>query len=148
MSKLVYILIAVAIGAILTPQPPINAEAARRIGGVAAAGLLSLGVSFVMMGLVLLALRFDFNLQGLAQAPWWVWLGGSIGVVFVVGTLWLAPILGVAVLFACVVLGQLVGSAVLDAIGFPGITPRPIDLSRIAGIAIVMLGVWLVQRTG
>ena len=148
MSKLVFILIAIAIGAILTLQPPINAEAARRIGGVAAAGLLSLGVSFVMMGLLVLAFRWEFSLQGLGAAPWWVWLGGSIGVVFVVGTLWLAPILGVAVLFACVVLGQLIGSAVIDAIGFPGITPRPIDFSRIAGIAVVMIGVWLVQRPG
>lgn len=146
MNKMIYLLAAVALGAALALQPAINAEVARRMGSVTAAGVLSIGTSFLILCIVLLIIREEFSFKAVLQAPWWIWIGGIIGAAFVVGSMWLAPLLGVALLFACVVLGQLIGAAVIDMFGITGITPRPIDISRLAGIAVVLFGVWLVQR--
>jgi uncharacterized membrane protein YdcZ (DUF606 family) len=36
--------------------------------------------------------------------------------------------------------------AVLDHFGWLGVAQRPFDLSRLAGLAVVMLGVWLTVK--
>ena len=43
--------------------------------------------------------------------------------------------------------GQLLISIILDHFGAFGIEPRPVSLGRIAGLALVVLGVLLVRRT-
>src|ERR1700693_1312918 len=48
LSKLPYILTAIAIGGVLTIQPGLNAEVARRVASPLGAGLLSIFVSFVL----------------------------------------------------------------------------------------------------
>lgn len=146
MPKLPFILAAIAIGGLLTIQPGLNADVARRVGNPFGAGAMSTFVSFIIVGAIVLFSRQSIAWSAAATMPWYLWLAGSIGVVFVVGTLWLAPILGAAVLFVCVIAGQMMVATLIDIFGFGGYQGQAFDPWRIAGIALVLGGVWIFQR--
>ena len=146
MSKLPYILTAIAIGGVLTIQPGLNAEVARRVANPLGAGLVSSFVSFVVLVALVFGSRQNVGWSALASLPWYLWLAGSIGVCFVVGTLWLAPILGAALLFASIVAGQMLMASVADLTGLAGYQSHGFDPWRIAGFILVLAGVWAFQR--
>ena len=146
MSKLPYILTAVAIGGVLTLQPGLNAEVARRLGNPLGAGLVSIVVSFVLSLAIVLGSRQSVAWGALTSMPWYLWFAGSVGVFFVVGTLWIAPVLGAALLFASIVAGQMLIATVADLTGLAGYQSHGFDPWRIAGIVLVLAGVWAFQR--
>jgi transporter family-2 protein len=146
LPKLPFILVAIAIGGVLTLQPGLNAEVARRVGNPFGAGVISIFVSFAVAVALFLSARQNVTWGAALSMPWYLWLGGTIGVIFVVGTLWLAPILGAAVLFVCMIAGQMIAATLADAIGFGGYQAQAFDPWRIAGIGLVLAGVWIFQR--
>jgi len=42
--------------------------------------------------------------------------------------------------------GQILVASLLDHFGLLGMTPRAIDLQRVIGFGVVMLGVWLTVK--
>jgi transporter family-2 protein len=81
----------------------------------------------------------------LADAPWWVWLGGLCGAFYVVGSVVAAPRLGAATLVALIFAGQAVSSLLVDHFGWVGFDEQPISLGRIAGVLLLAAGVVLVR---
>jgi transporter family-2 protein len=57
-----------------------------------------------------------------------------------------APRLGAATLTMLVVAGQLAMSLALDHFGLVGFAQRPINLTRVAGVALVIAGALLTLR--
>ena len=148
MVNLLHLAAAVGIGACLSLQPPINAVMARTLGSALLASCVSIAISLVFV--VFLWLTWGSGDGDWAQAralPWWVVLGGVIGVVFVAGSVIVTPVVGVALFFACVVAGQLAGSTIADHFGAFGVVPRPIDWGKLFGLALVLAGAALVQRS-
>jgi transporter family-2 protein len=144
--KLPYILAAIVIGGVLTLQPGLNADVARRIGNPFGAGLISIVVSLILLLAIVFGSRQTVGWGNTLSMPWYLWLAGSIGVIFVVGTLWLAPILGAALLFISIVAGQMIMATIAGYTGFGGYAIQPLDPWRFAGIALVLVGVWVFQR--
>jgi transporter family-2 protein len=140
---------ALAIGACLSLQPPINAAMARTLGSPLLAAVVSIAISLaVVIPVWLTAGQGAGDLTQLRALPWWVLLGGVIGVVFVAGSVVVAPVLGIALFFVCVVAGQLLGATLVDHFGAFGVAPKPVDLWKLVGIALVLVGAALVQRSG
>ncbi|MEO8666873.1 MAG: DMT family transporter [Bauldia sp.] len=146
MQKWIYILVAVTIGGTIAIQPGLNAELARRVGSPFGAGVLSVFVSFVLVSAVFLATRSTFSVSGVASMPLYLWLGGSFGVLFVVGTLWLAPALGAGLLFAAIVSGQMIVAFLIDLRGLGGIEAAALNPWRVVGVILVIAGVIAFQR--
>ena len=146
MSKLPYIVTAVAIGGVLTIQPGLNADVARRLANPLGAGLVSTFVSFVLVCAIVFGTGQNVAWSKLPSLPWYLWFGGSIGVMFVVGTLWFAPTLGAALLFASIIAGQMLMATVADVTGLAGYQSHGLDPWRIAGVVLVLAGVWAFQR--
>jgi transporter family-2 protein len=146
LSKLPYILTAIAIGGVLTIQPGLNAEVARRLANPLGAGLVSIFVSFVISLALVLGSRQSIAWGGLATMPWYLWFAGSIGMFFVIGTLWIAPVLGAALLFASIVAGQMIMATIADLTGFGGYDSHGLDPWRVAGVILVLAGVWAFQH--
>jgi transporter family-2 protein len=144
--KFFYILAAVVIGGVLTLQPGLNADVARRLGNPFGAGLISILVSFIVLIAIVFGSRQPVAWSGALTMPWYLWLAGTIGVIFVVGTLWLAPILGATVLFVSIVAGQMIMATISDYTGFGGYASQSPDPWKLAGIALVLAGVWVCQR--
>ena len=78
--------------------------------------------------------------------PWYSWVGGLYGAIFVVAAAWGVPRLGVATTIILMVAGQLLLSVVLDHFGAMGMPKQPISLGRVAGIGLVIAGVLMVRK--
>ena len=143
----IYLLAAGTLGVFVAWQPLMNAVLARATGSAIGASAISILVAF-LGALVLLAVygRGDMSRAALTSVPWWVYLAGLIGTAFVAGGVMIAPVTGALLFVLCVVAGQLFGATLADHFGAVGIQVRPISLERLAGLALVLAGVVLVQR--
>ena len=75
-------------------------------------------------------------------APWWAFLGGPVGVVFIALSSWLITRIGAAQTALLIIAGQMLSGVALDfALGAPG-DPA----ARLAGIALIAAGVALARR--
>jgi transporter family-2 protein len=108
-------------------------------------------VSFLGGTLILIAIcagaRFTWPDKAIAlAAPWWVWFGGVFGIVYLSASIYLSPRLGVTLFLTLVVTGQLVGALWLDHYGWLGAEVKELNVGRIAGVAMVLVGLILVAR--
>lgn len=137
--------LAVLIGTLLPLQALINAALGRQTFGPVFASLASFAVGTGVLALWWLASRPAFEATALAKVPWWAWTGGAIGALYVAAATLLIPRMGAAALICLVVFGQLMGSLLLDHFGVLH-ARQPIDLLRIVGAVLVVLGALLVVR--
>lgn len=145
--KTTALLWAVVIGALTPIQVGINAK----LHGLLAHPMLAVTVNMVVgalcVGLLVAVMRVPLPSAGaLAALPWWGWLGGVIGAVFVASTLLLGPKLGAAALLALIVAGQMFASMALDHFGVLGFPLNPISFWRTLGAVLLVMGVVLIVR--
>lgn len=146
-SILLLAVCACVVGGMLTAlQAPTNALLARPFNSPVNAAFVSFVVGTAVLLVAVVALRAAPDWTGVRALPWYAWLGGAYGAVFVVAAAFAAPRLGIASTITLMVAGQLVAGVVVDHFGGFGIAPRPVNLSRLLGVALVFAGVVLVRR--
>ncbi len=127
-------------------QAGINARLAQILGSPIRASFVSFLVGTIALLLVALFVFKPLPSTGrLGGAPWWVWIGGLLGAVYVVVSVVSAPKIGAATLFATLVAGQAIVSVIVDEFGWVGFEERPVSLGRIAGVVLLLGGVGLVR---
>ena len=140
-------LITAVIGGLLALQVGLNAVMRSHTGTALSAALINFLVGSVALTAVLFASRMPLPTGAqLAGAPWWAWLAGLGGAVYVASSAVLGPMIGGAAFLACVVAGQMAGSLLLDHYGWIGFPERPLTTARMIGAALVVLGVVLLAR--
>jgi len=82
----------------------------------------------------------------ISSVPWWAWLGGIMGAFYVAISTVVASQLGTAALLGLGLLGQLILALAADHYGWMGLPEHPITLTRLAGVALLGAGVWLITR--
>ena len=97
------------------------------------------GTAFLLLLLVLRSAFTDHSIMNFTSGPWWVFLGGSIGVIYIAFTALAVQYLGVLEFTLFSVGGMLVGSLLLDLL-LP-IQGTQISPYLIAGIFLTYLGV-------
>lgn len=148
MGNVFYMGAAIAIGACLSVQPPVNAVMARTLGSPLLAACISIAISLIFIVLVWLTWgKGAGDLTQVRTLPWWILIGGVVGAVFVAGGVMFAPILGVALFFVCVVAGQLLGSTLADHFGVFGLQVKPVNMMKLLGLGLVLAGAVLVQNS-
>ena len=140
------ILLVLFAGAMIALQAPPNVMLARAGGSPVLAALISFSVGTA----TLLAVWFaSGNRPGLAPfgaLPWYAWLGGAYGAVYVAVAAYAAPRIGLASLITIGIAGQIIAALWLDHIGALGLPQAPISLARVGGALLVIAGVVLVRR--
>lgn len=145
MPVLLPFLFAMAAGLCVAVQSPSNAMLARSTGSVWFASLISFTGGLTM--LVAIWALFDRTpLAAVRQAPPWAWIGGLYGVVFVAAVAYATPRLGLAVTLTVTLAAQLTMAITLDHFGLLGLKQEPVTLTRLAGLALVVAGVFLMRR--
>jgi len=87
------------------------------------------------------------NLAAWKAAPWYiVFSGGLLGVIIVGGYAFVIPRIGLAPAITLAVSTQLIFSALLSHYGVLGAMQQPLTVSRIVGIAVLLVGTWLIVR--
>ncbi|HEX9925112.1 MAG TPA: DMT family transporter [Anaerolineae bacterium] len=100
----------------------------------------------LLVALLLFLLRQGGNLGAWRSAPWYAFGGGAMGLVIIGAISYTVPRLGVVAAFTTIVATQFILGAVFDHFGLLGSMIRPIDMQRIAGIVVLLAGVWLIIR--
>lgn len=80
--------------------------------------------------------------QGAADAPWYAFIGGPIGVVFIASGSWLIPRIGAVNTALLVISGQMVSGVILDLFS----NQPPKLWASALGILLILAGMALTQR--
>ncbi|MBH3410201.1 DMT family transporter [Pseudomonas putida] len=140
------VMMALLAGFVLPYQAASNAAVGRALGHWLWGAFTSLTVSSVVVITALLILRVPMPDLGKAlQGPWWLWIGGVLGALYVAGAAALTPKLGTAGFLVLVVAGQILTSVIVDHFGLMGVASKPVNLARVAGVLLILGGVLLVQ---
>ena len=99
----------------------------------------------LLIALVLIIMRGG-NLVAWQSVPWYAYSSGALGLVIVGAIGYSAPRLGLVATFTIIVSAQFIVAAVIDHFGVMGAATRPLDLSRMLGIALLLAGIWLTMR--
>ncbi len=147
MQVLPYMFAAILVGVLVSAQPPLNAILSRSVGSAFGATAISIFIALMTI-LVLLTVTGSgtINKETLTAVPWWVYLAGFVGAIFVGAGVVIAPVTGALVFFVCVVAGQLIGSTLADHFGAFGLQVREISVWRVFGVALVLVGAVIVGR--
>jgi bacterial/archaeal transporter family-2 protein len=86
------------------------------------------------------------NLKAFQTVPWYALSSGLVGLVIIGVIGYTVPRLGLSKAFTIIVTSQFLVAAILGHYGLLGAAVRPMDLSRLAGIALMVGGVWLIVR--
>ena len=116
----------------------------RGIGNAEAVFITYCGGGVLIAGLMLM--MRGGNLGEWRSVPWYVLTSGIFGLVIVGSIGFSVPRLGLVASMTILVGVQLLTGAVLDHFGLLGAAPRPLDLSRIVGMGVLVGGMWLTVR--
>ena len=86
------------------------------------------------------------RLNAWRDVPWYALIAGLLGLILLGALTFCIPRLGVAATMTLIILGQLAVAAVLDHFGIFVESVRSFDLSRLAGMVVLLIGTWLMVR--
>src|SRR6478735_504612 len=148
-SGMKYILMVITffVGAIIPVQAILNARLGRQTSGALTGALLSFLTGTIVLLVLNIAINGSalFNPRMYITGPWYIWLGGMIGAIFVGYITWINQQQGMALTFALVVAGQIFISLFIDHYGLLGSVARTITLEKIIGAALIVGGIILIK---
>lgn len=140
------LILALVAGFLMAVQAPTNAILGKASGSPVVAAFISFVVGTLALGAMVAATSGRLLAPELKAVPWYAWLGGFYGAFFVAIAAFGAPRIGIGPLLTAAVGGQLIGAIVLDHFGLLGLTRQPVSMEKLAGVALVLFGAWLVRR--
>ena len=106
---------------------------------------ITYGSGGLLVGLTMLVLRGG-NLAAWRGVPPYVLVTGMLGLI-IVGTIgYVTPRLGLVTAFTILIATQFLLGGIIDHFGWFGAEVRPLDLTKLLGVGVLMLGVWLIIR--
>ena len=125
-------------------QGPMASLITQRLGIFESVFIVHVGGAIV--ALVPLVIYGGGKLSAWRSVPWYVLGAGLFGLVVIGAFSYTMPRVGAAAAIMTIVAGQLLISVALDHFGVLGAAVRSLDPTRVLGLAVVMVGVWLTVR--
>lgn len=139
-------LMAFIAGATVPLQAGINSRLNFFSGSPVMASIISFLTGSVTLIIYAIVTRTPIPSPGaFAGAPWWIWTGGIFGAFYVASCVILANKVGAVSMLALIMAGQMITSLVLDHYGLAGYQMQPINMYKIAGILLIIAGVFLIR---
>lgn len=140
MTALAPLLLAFALGAMLSIYQPMNASVSRLTGSPILANVVFYGIGLATSVVLLLAsggLKYASRLRG---APPILYTAGIMSAFMVLGTIVLLPRLGARRLFLLQVSGQILMAMLVSHFGLLGLPHDPLTPRKMAGAFILLIG--------
>ncbi|TDB69159.1 DMT family transporter [Arundinibacter roseus] len=144
----IFLFIAFLLGVANTAQSGINSQLRVSLNNPILAAILSF-----MSGLIVLIGAYAlFNqsaiptLDSFRQITWWKFTGGLLGAFYVVSVIFIVQDLGPANMLCLIVAGQLISALIIDHYGWLGFSVHAINLPRVLGSVLLILGVYLILK--
>lgn len=132
------------IGLAMAVQTSLNTQLRHAVGSTLLAALISFIVgSCVLAILVLLQASTKPSISVLQQVPWYLYLGGCLGVYAISISIYTAPKLSLLTFTGLVIFGQIISSLLIDHFAWFGLDKTPISFTRLLGASAIFIGVLL-----
>ena len=143
--NLLYLVLVAAIGGItISLQGQLIGIINKNVGTVESV-FITYGGGALIIGIIMLLMRGG-NLSSLHIIPNYALFSGPLGLVIVAAIGYSVQRLGLVSAFTIIVASQFIIAAVIDHFGLLGADIRHINISRLFGISIMLLGIWLTIR--
>lgn len=145
-SPIGFYLAAALAGAAFVVQQAANAKLRGALGSGLWAGFTNFAVGGLAVLVVIAILRESVpSLSAAGRAPWYAWIGGLLGALYIVGSVFLLPRIGAASLIALILVGQMLTSLAFDHFGLMGVPVHEANVPRIVGAVLLIAGVALIS---
>jgi transporter family-2 protein len=133
-------------GAFIPVMAILNGRLGKSMGEALHASVILFGVGFLFCLTVALVLTKSLpHATDLANAKPIEYLGGFIVGFYVISATLLAPRIGLANFIICAVSAQIIISVVIDHYGLLGSTIRPVNITRLIGVSLLIAGIIVTQ---
>ena len=133
-------------GAFIPVMAILNGRLGKSMGEALHASVILFGVGFLFCLTVALVLTKSLpHATDLANAKPIEDLGGFIVGFYVISATLLAPRIGLANFIVCAVSAQIIISVVIDHFGLLGAMVRPVSMTRLIGIGLLIAGIIVTQ---
>jgi transporter family-2 protein len=144
MDRGVAVVCAVTLGALMAAQAPLNSQLGRAVGGLQAS-VVAVVISLALLIAAALVFGGLGGIRHVDEVPLHVAIGGGvIGAMYVGSIVFTVRALGVGGLTAATIGGQLALAVVIDHFGWFGVEESPVTATRLAGVALLAAGTFLV----
>ena len=143
---MLYLFLIVA-GVLNGMQTGMNSQLNKSLGNpiLAAPIVYLVGLAAMLVAAPFLGARVG-DYAKLADTPWWAFLGGLGGAVFIYAMLSTTQKVGAGVFLSLTVTAGVVTSVALDHFAAFGVDRHPAGIGRIAGVVLMMAGVGLIAK--
>lgn len=133
-------------GAVVPFQTAVNSRLRTYVISPFVSSLISfmVGTIFLLVIIILSGGQLLLTNAQLHAIPWWMYLGGVLGMIGLTTNILLFPILGSVQTVIMPVLGQIMMSMIIDNYGMFGTTRHPLSLMRMVGVLLLIVGVLIV----
>jgi len=142
-SILFIILIGLAGGIAIGLQNPMASMITQRLGIFESVFIVHVGGAVIALIPILI---LGSKLSQWRSVPWYALGAGFFGLIVIGSVSYMIPRIGIAAAITTIVAGQLLVGLALDHFGLLGATVKPLELTRVIGIAVVLAGVWLTVK--
>ncbi len=136
--------LAMGIGIAMTFQTAINSQLREYLYSPFQAALFSFLVGTIVLAFIVFFQSAEKpDLSTFSQIPWFLWIGGCLGVYAISASIYTAPKLGFLTLSGLIIFGQIITSMIVDQFGLLGTDKTPINWQRLLGGVVIFIGVLL-----
>lgn len=141
-------LVGVLAGMLLAVQFAINGELGKVLQSSTHAALVSFLVGTTM--LIIMVGIMDRSYANIKKAiresaPWWVWIGGILGGLYILINVYLVEQIGTGQTVVLVLFGQIAGSLLVEQFGLFRSYKNQIIPVQILGLIVMIVGVFLIR---
>ncbi len=122
-------------------QAPLSSMITQRLGVMESVFIVHIGGA--VAAVIPLVVYGGGKLSNWRSVPWYALCAGIFGFVVIFSMSYMIPRIGVGTALIILLAGQLLIGTILDHFGLLGASVRPLDTTRIVGLSVVLLGVWL-----
>lgn len=137
-------LVGLGVGVCFGIQVAVNGQLTGVLGSAIHAGFISFVVGTIALLILLAITRPSLRIRvphGERRNPWWMWLGGVLGALYVTGVAFLSPQIGSAATVIVTQTGIIAGSLAVDHFGLLSAPRKPVQPLQVLGLVLMVVGV-------
>ncbi|MBS0295365.1 MAG: DMT family transporter [Proteobacteria bacterium] len=123
----------------------LNSGISRSVGNPFAATTITFAVAMIVAAAITIPLHGVPTLAQLKAAPAIGYGAGLLIGFYALSATVIIPRFGAASFIAFILIAQLVGSTLIDQFGLFGMTRRPVDILRVSGLIVIVIGIALME---
>lgn len=135
-----FLVIAVLAGVAMAVQGALNSALGKIIGLWEATFLVHLSATIVLVLIIFLLKIGEGDFALYHKAPWYLYLGGIVGVLITYGVVSSIPKLGAATATTAIIVGQVLTALIIDQLGLFGLKEISFTWMKFLGLILLSVG--------